>query len=75
MSRIVRHAGIAIGSLVAAWLALALVGPWLLPYFGVSYRPTDPAGTPIASTIVGIVTVVLGGLIYRDIVRRERPGR
>ena len=74
MPRTLRHAGIAIGSLVAAWLALALVGPWFLPFLGVSYRPTDPGGTPAGTVIVAIVTIVLGGLIYRDIVRRERPG-
>lgn len=73
--RIARHAGIAIGSLVAAWLVLALVGPWFLPFVGVSYRPGDPGATPSGSVIVAIVTIVLGGLIYRDIVRRERPGR
>ena len=57
MLRILRRAGIAIGSLVAAWLVISLVGGALLPFIG---------------ALVGLATVVLGGLIYRDILRRER---
>jgi nitrate reductase gamma subunit len=72
--RTLRRIGIAIGSLVAAWLVLALVGSWFLPFLGVSYHPTDPGATPAGSAVVGIVTIALGGLIYRDIMRREPPG-
>ena len=54
-----RRVGIAIGSLAAAWLVISLVGGVLLPTGGM---------------VAGLVTVVLGGLIYRDILRRERPG-
>ena len=57
MLRILRRVGIAIGSLVAAWLVISLVGGALLPFIG---------------ALVGLATVVLGGLIYRDILRRER---
>ena len=73
MLRVLRRVGIAIGSLVAAWLVMSLVGGFLLPFAGVPYRPTDPGATGSGSAIVGLVTVILGGLIYRDIIRRERP--
>ena len=73
MVRILRRVGIAIGSIVAAWLVMSLVGWALLPFVGVSFRPTDPGVTASGSAIVGLVTLILGGLIYRDIIRRERP--
>jgi hypothetical protein len=72
MLRVLRRVGIAFGSLVAAWLVISLVGGFLLPFAGVPYRPTDPA-TGSGSAIVGLVTLILGGLIYRDIIRREQP--
>jgi len=69
MLHIARRVGIAIGSLVAAWLVVSLVGGTLLPLVGVPFRPgTSTAG----GALVALVTVVLGGLIYRDILRRER---
>ena len=73
MLRMLRRVGIAIGSLVAAWLVISLVGGVLLPFAGVPYRPTDPGATGSGSALVGVVTLILGGLIYRDILRRERP--
>ncbi len=73
MLRILRRVGIAIGSLVAAWLVISLVGGALLPFIGVAFQPLDPAATATVSALVGLATVVLGGLIYRDIIRRERP--
>jgi hypothetical protein len=69
MLRTLRRVGIAIGSLVAAWLVVTLVGGLLLQLIGI--RPFDPGMTTMGSAIVGLVTVVLGGLIYRDIIRRE----
>jgi len=72
MLRVLRRVGIAIGSLVAAWLVMSLVGGFLLPFVGVAFRPTDPGATASGSAIVGLVTLILGGLIYRDILRRER---
>ena len=72
MLQMLRRAGIAIGSLVAAWLVISLVGGVLLPFVGVPYRPLDPATTSTGSILVGLITLVLGGLIYRDILRRER---
>jgi hypothetical protein len=56
--RLIRLAGIAIGSIVAAWLILSFVAAGMPP----SYQP-----------FVGIAVVVLGGLIYADIRRRDRP--
>lgn len=61
MTRIIRRVGIAIGSLVIAYLAVSLVGGVLL----------GPAA--IGSPLSGLVIVVLGGLIFADIIRRERP--
>jgi hypothetical protein len=55
--RFVRLVGIAIGSLVAAALVMWLVG-WVLP----------PSFVPFA----GLATLILGGLIYVDIRRRDR---
>jgi hypothetical protein len=56
----VRRCGIAIGSLVIAYLAVSLVGGVLL---GQSAQ-TNP--------IVAGVIVLLGGLMYADIMGRER---
>ena len=56
----VRLTGIAIGSLVIAALAMTLVGPWL--------------PRPLGAATVPIVTIVLGGLIFQDIARRDRRG-
>jgi membrane associated rhomboid family serine protease len=72
MLRVVRRVGIAIGSIVAAWLVISLVGAVLLPFVGVPFRSTDPGATASSSAIVGLITLILGGLIYRDIIRRER---
>jgi len=72
MLHIARRVGIAIGSLVAAWLVVSLVGGTLLPLVGVPFRPPDPGTTTAGGALVTLVTVVLGGLIYRDILRRER---
>ncbi len=61
MIRRLRHVGIAIGSLVIAWLAVSMVaGPLLGP-------------TSSGNILLGLVIVILGGLIYVDIIRRERP--
>ena len=72
MLQVLRRVGIAIGSIVAAWLVIALVGGAVLPYLGVPYSSTDPGKTFDGRWIVGLAVVVLGGLIYRDIIRRER---
>jgi len=56
--RALRKTGIAIGSLVAAGLCVWLVG-------SVMFGQTGGA-------VATIVTVLLGGLIYVDIMRREK---
>lgn len=66
MLQVLRRAGIAIGSLVAASLCVSLVGGVFMGIAGVN-------ATPASWGIGAVVTLVLGGLIYRDIVRRERP--
>ena len=71
MLHILRRVGIAIGSLVAASLVIGLVGSAFLTFFGVAFRPLDPGSTSIWNALAGLVTVVLGFLIYRDILRRE----
>jgi hypothetical protein len=58
--RMVRRAGIAIGSLVIAYLATSLVAGAL---FGASVA---------SSPLIAVLVIVLGGLIYVDILRRER---
>ena len=58
MIGIVRLVGIAIGSLVAAALVMWLIGGFL------------PA---TIAQFAGVLTLVLGGLIYADIRRRDRP--
>ncbi len=60
--RVVRRVGIAIGSVVIAYLAFSWFG-WIL--FGQSW-PSHP--------VVPWIVLILGALIYRDILRREtRP--
>jgi hypothetical protein len=56
--RLVRLTGIAIGSLVAAALVMWLLSPIVGWIFG---------------SLTGLVTLLLGGLIYADIRRRDRP--
>ena len=60
MIHVIRQVGIAIGCLVAAWLAVSLVSGAFL------------GSAASGNWLVGLITVVLGGLIYQDITRRER---
>jgi hypothetical protein len=71
MVQIVRRVGIAIGSLVIASLVVGLVGG-LLQLIGIPFRPLDPTMSGNGSALVAVVTIVLGGLIYRDIIRKDR---
>ena len=59
MTATIRRIGIAIGSLVIAYLCVALVAGAIPQLLGTATN--------------AVVTIVLGGLVYRDIVRRERP--
>ena len=58
MIGLIRQAGIAFGSLVIAVLAMLFVGPWIPQVVGAATVP--------------IATIILGGLIFRDITRRDR---
>lgn len=62
MVEVLRRIGIAVGSLVAAWLAVSLV----------RILVTGPAGQ--GTLLWWLLIAVLGGFIYADIVRRERGG-
>ena len=68
-----RRVGIFIGSLVAAALIMGLVG-WLImiPMGG---ELVASGALPIAGAMVGLFTIILGGLIYRDILEREERAR
>lgn len=59
MIHVLRRVGIAIGSLVAAWLAVHLMVGLLL------------GPTAAGNTLVSLFALVLGGLVYQDIIRRE----
>ncbi len=60
MVELLRRVGIAVGSFVAAWLAVSVVGVLVIG--------------PVAqgSLLTWLFTIALGGLIYADIVRRDR---
>jgi len=60
MVQVLRRMGIALGSLTIAWLAVSLVAGVVLGH------------TAAGNALVGLATVVLGGLVYQDIMRRER---
>ena len=75
MIAVLRRIGIAVGSLVAAMLVMYLVGGMFLSLFGLNASTTAGQAQIAGGIVFTLVTVVLGGLIYRDIVRRERrPG-
>ena len=60
MLRVLRRIGIAIGSLVIAYLAVSLVAGVLLGQWAQAN-----------STFVAVLAVILGGFVYADIMRRE----
>ncbi|HEY7132862.1 MAG TPA: hypothetical protein VH440_11455 [Candidatus Limnocylindrales bacterium] len=80
--RFLRKVGIAFGSLVIAGLAVGLVDVIgglmfglvanLVPLGDQIVAALSAAFTP-GTALNGLVVLVLGGLIYRDILRRERP--
>jgi hypothetical protein len=72
--------GIALGSLVAAVLCVGLVTS-LMPPFGSTFPDAGfslalilPGPSAGGAALSAIVTIVFGGLIYRDILVRERVG-
>jgi len=57
---VLRRVGIAFGCIVAAWLAVSLVAGVVL------------GSAASGNAIVWLITLLLGGLIYRDIIRRDQ---
>ena len=72
MVRVIRRVGIAIGSLLIAVLAVGLVGGMVLPLIGVPLTPTPTVTVTPSGLVETVIALVLGGLIYRDIIRREQ---
>jgi uncharacterized membrane protein len=64
-----RRIGIFIGSLVAAALVMGLVS-WIV-MVPMGTKLLESGAGPVAAALVTILTIVLGGLIYRDIMERE----
>ena len=64
-----RRVGIFVGSLVAAALVMGLVS-WVI-MVPMGRQLLESGAGPVAGALVTILTVVLGGLIYRDIMERE----
>jgi len=64
MIQVLRRMGIAFGSFVAAWLCVTLVGTLFMGMIGA-------ASSPATGGIAWLVAIVLGWLIYRDILRRD----
>ena len=76
MIRAIRRIGMALGSLVVAWLVVGFIGGRLLSRLGFipSNTPMLPGpGAPTILSLAGIaVTLALGWLIYRILMRREQ---
>ena len=68
----IRRVGIFIGSLVAAALVMGLITWLVLLPMGAQLR--ESGATPAVGALIGLLTIVLGGLIYRDIMEREERG-
>jgi peptidoglycan biosynthesis protein MviN/MurJ (putative lipid II flippase) len=68
-----RHVGIFLGSLVAAALIMGLVA-WLV-MIPMGRQLLESGAGPVAGALVTVLTIVLGGLIYRDIIEREDRDR
>lgn len=77
MIRLVRRMGIAFGSLVAAALCLSLLNSLDPSFTATTPVVTLPSALFVAGPSAGgavltlFATIVLGGLIYRDILIRE----
>ena len=68
----VRRVGIFVGSLVAAALVMGLIAGLVLMPMGAQLR--ESGATPVVGALIGVLTIVLGGLIYREIMEREERG-
>jgi hypothetical protein len=71
MLMILRRMGIALGSFVAAVLSVGLVGSMALPILGVPFAVFFLGLSGAGSVITVLMTVILGWLIYRDILRQD----
>jgi hypothetical protein len=77
----VRRMGIAVGSLVAAVLCVGLLTSLMPPFastfpdIGFSLALFVPGPSVGGAAFSAILTIVLGGLIYRDILVREQAGQ
>ena len=69
----IRRVAIFIGSLVAAALVMGLITWVVLLPMGAQLR--ESGAMPAITALIGLLTIVLGGLIYRDIMEREERGR
>jgi len=68
----IRRVGIFIGSLIAAALVMGLITWLVLQPMGAQLR--ESGAMPAIGALVGLLTIVLGGLIYRDIMERDERG-
>lgn len=71
MLEVLRHVLLAIGSLSAAALSVSLVGGAFLSFVDPGHAVFGATANPTIATLATVVTVLLGGLIFRDIIRRE----
>lgn len=71
MIRLSRRVGIAVGSFVAATLVVWLVGGVAFALFGLNTATAAGQGQLVGGIGLTVLAIVLGGLIYRDIMRRE----
>jgi len=69
---IIRRVGIFIGSLVAAAVVMGLITWLVLLPMGTQVR--ESGAMPVIGALIGLLTIVLGGLIYRDIMERDERG-
>ena len=69
----IRRVGIFVGSLIAAALVMGLITWVVLLPMGTQLR--ESGAMPAITALIGLLTIVLGGLIYRDIMEREERGR
>ena len=68
----IRRVGIFIGSLIAAALVMGLITWIVLQPMGAQLR--DSGAMPVIAALMALLTIVLAGLIYRDIMEREERG-
>ncbi|HKF84223.1 MAG TPA: hypothetical protein VKB30_00450 [Candidatus Limnocylindrales bacterium] len=69
---IIRRVGIFIGSLVAAAVVMGLI-TWLV-LLPMETQVRESGAMPVIGALIGLLTIVLGGLIYRDIMERDERG-